>query len=466
MACGCGSKVCNCAVVAGANVTVTGVGSSGNPYVISSSAGGGGGTVVVTTTIAGINALATGAALVPGTLYKVTDWVSGTGSLPGPNILWVEADNASTPSKFVRVETPLGILGPSDGEFVWNYLGSLNIMTRLTDNLGNEVHDLGGTNIDSFVWGNIAWGGNRILQGGFASPYADNLAAATAGLAFSNNEILGLVSLNLTGCTGGSIAGNTVDPGSHLTFTTGAALATLSATQVQSGASLTVPTGAQVTNCQFSTGCTVNVGAFTHSGVIIDGAFTVTLTAAKTNILINANGSNQLGSVVPWSTLARPEVTASNVATGTQQLRLNYFTATKNGSSTGVRMYSGGTAAAATPTLVQVGLYSIDAAGNGTLIASTPNDTTLLATTFTSYTKNWSVAPALQVGERYALGLLVVTAVAAPTMLGYAAFTVFQAENGTAPALSTQLTGQATLPASFTVGSLVQSANTAYMAAF
>lgn len=461
MACGCGSKVCNCALSAGANVTITGAGSSGNPYVISSS--GGGGPVVVTTTIAGMNTLATGAALVPGTLYKVTDWTSGAGSLPGPNILWVEADNASTPSKHVRVETPYGIVGPAFGEFLWNFAGVLNIMTRLADNIGNEIHDFGSSNIDSFVWGTVNWRDNRITLGALSSSFATNSAAATAGLTFSGNEILGTGTIDLTGATGGNIGNNFVGPSAQISITTGAAAPVVQSNHVESGATLTVPTGGSISYSRIAAGAAFTTGAFTHSNVIVEGAYTVTLTAAETNTLRNVNGSNQLGSVVPWSTLARPEVTANNVATGTQQLRLNYFTATVSGTSTGVRMYSGAVAAAATPTRVQVGLYSIDAAGNGTLIASTPNDTTLLATIFTAYSKAWSVNPTLVIGQRYALGLLVVTAVAAPQMLGYSAFNVFQAENGTSPVLAAQLTGQATLPASFAIGSLAQSANSAYL---
>ncbi len=245
---------------------------------------GGGGSTPVTTTIAGINALATAGALAVGTPYVVTDWVSGTGSLPGPNVLWVEADDASTPSKFVRIETPLGILGPSNGEFVWNYSGSLNFMTKVTDNLGNEVHDLLSTNVDSFVWGSLNWIGNLISGGAtFEQPYAVNKAAEVAGFTFNNNEIRGTGNIDLTGCTGGTIAQTAVAASAGLNVASGAAPVTVLGSLVDSGALLTVPTGGAATSCHVSAGASINTGAFAATSVVVAGAITQTLTADNTN---------------------------------------------------------------------------------------------------------------------------------------------------------------------------------------
>ena len=273
--------------------------------------GGGGGSAPVMTTMAGINALATAGALVPGTLYGVTDWVSGTGSLPGPNTLWVEADDASTPSKFVRIETPYGILGPSHGTFLWNYGGSLNIMTLLWDNLGNEVHDIESGAIDAFVWGNLTWNNNRLYSGPFTTAFSVNNAAATAGFQFANNDVRGAMQIDLTNCTGGSIAGNSVGGGATLTATTGAATANVTACNVGPGSALQVESGASVTSCDVGSVATLivrassdalycRVGAqgfldtsgFNATAVVVEGDFVVTLTADNSGTLKNAGFSN------------------------------------------------------------------------------------------------------------------------------------------------------------------------------
>ncbi len=277
MACGCGNSVCACKIQGGSNVTVTGVGSTGNPYVISSS-GGGGGPSVVMTTIAGVQAAQTGGTLAMGTTYVVTDWVSGAGSLPGPNVLVATPTSPSTMSGFVQVKTPLGALGPSDGEFFWT--GGL--MTRLRDPLGNDIQDLGTGLIDSFVWGNATWTNNQIdaltLSGGFT---ASN-AAATAGLAIAGNKVVGCTAtIDLTGCTGGSISSNLL-AGGALSLTTGANPAALIDTQVLGGG-LTMPAGSSVTFSRFSAGCAINLGAFAHASVVVDGAYTQTLTANNSN---------------------------------------------------------------------------------------------------------------------------------------------------------------------------------------
>lgn len=294
MACGCGSKVCSCALVAGSNVTISGTGTTSNPYVISASGGGGGG--AVTTTVAGLNALATAGSLVVGTKYVVTDWVSGSGSLPGPNIIVVDALNAHTPSPFVQVRTPLGDAGPCDGRFLWNYSGSINLMTFLRDTFNNEIYDVGSGAIDSFVWGNSNWTGNLIAgDGAFGSAYAANAAAATAGLQFSNNRFLpgdAGGTIDVTGCTGGQIRDNIVSGSGLLSITTGAATIHVVACEVATGSNLSVTGGGSADNCRTSCGGGLGVGTFAASGVIVDGGFSKTLTANNTNTLKNAGFDN------------------------------------------------------------------------------------------------------------------------------------------------------------------------------
>lgn len=128
-------------------------------------------------------------------------------------------------------------------------------------------------------------------------------------------------------------------------------------------------------------------------------------------------------------------------------LRLSFFTPTDSFTASKISIMTGSTAAAATPTVVRFGLYSVDSAGVGTLVASTPNDTTLLASINTIYTKDLSVAVTVNGGQRYALGFIIVTAAATPTIAGFGQYGDLTDD---APRLTGTLSGQTDLPASFT----------------
>lgn len=161
-------------------------------------------------------------------------------------------------------------------------------------------------------------------------------------------------------------------------------------------------------------------------------------------------------------TAPRHLATIASASTVSQTLRLTYFTARKSETTSQVRIYSGGTAAAATPTVCRIGLYAIDAAGAGTLVASTANDTALFAGMNTAYTKSWSAPYAKVAGQRYALGVLVVTSATAPTLFGGALG--LAAEAAAAPRLTAQLGSQSDLPASFADASLSTGAQWHYAA--
>jgi len=152
---------------------------------------------------------------------------------------------------------------------------------------------------------------------------------------------------------------------------------------------------------------------------------------------------------------------SSAVAPISQSLRLTYFTARKTESTTQVRMYSGGTAAAATPSLCRIGLWSVAANGDLTLVASTANDTTLFAGTVTAYTRSWSAPYAKVAGQRYAIGALVVSATTMPTFGG--SQVTYSAEGGSvAPVMGAVINSQADLPSSVAVGSLAASGQRLY----
>lgn len=143
-----------------------------------------------------------------------------------------------------------------------------------------------------------------------------------------------------------------------------------------------------------------------------------------------------------------------------QQMRLVYFIARTTETSTQGRVITGNTAAAATPTLCRFGVYSIAANGDGTLVASCANDTALFATTFTVYTRSWSVSFAKTAGQRYAFAILVVTGAATPTFSG--ASTANTAELFQAPILCSGLAAQSDLPSTFTAGSVASTNSRPY----
>ena len=150
----------------------------------------------------------------------------------------------------------------------------------------------------------------------------------------------------------------------------------------------------------------------------------------------------------------RELVTVNSIAMGNQQLRLTYCTIRKSATRTQVRLSSGAVAAGATPTLVRFGIWRSNDDGDLLeLLASTPNDTALLNSTFADYTKSFSAPFNAQRGMRVAGGLLVVTGATAPQVCGSSpAHNTSQL--GAAPRLSALLSSQADLPATAAAGSL------------
>jgi hypothetical protein len=129
------------------------------------------------------------------------------------------------------------------------------------------------------------------------------------------------------------------------------------------------------------------------------------------------------------------------------RLNLAYFVADKSFTATKVRSVSRGTVCSAL-TRCRFGVWEIDGSGNGTLAASTPDDTTLFAATFTTYTKNFSASVNIVGGQTYAAGWLITGTVG----VFYAA-----APTGALGATAPRSVGDITtsdLPASFTDASV------------
>lgn len=116
--------------------------------------------------------------------------------------------------------------------------------------------------------------------------------------------------------------------------------------------------------------------------------------------------------------IPRALIKDKSIATGSGNLRLSYFTAHRSGNYSKARAWAGTTAAGATPSLVRFGLYQVADNWQLTLIASTANDTSLFASTDTAYEKSFSSTVSIVGGQRYALGVLIVTSAAAPSLHG------------------------------------------------
>lgn len=158
---------------------------------------------------------------------------------------------------------------------------------------------------------------------------------------------------------------------------------------------------------------------------------------------------------VGQSTMKRREIVTTSLTIASQSLRLTYFVSKKSETVSSVSTCTGSTVAAATPTLCRLGLYEEAENGDLTLIAATENDVNLWNAANTIFNRSFSVPVDIVQGRRYAVGILIVTAVATPTMHG----------NGTAtsivtaipPKLAGQVSSQTDLPSSIANGSIANS---------
>lgn len=132
-----------------------------------------------------------------------------------------------------------------------------------------------------------------------------------------------------------------------------------------------------------------------------------------------------------------------------------YFTADKSETVSTISAYTVG-AAAATPTLCRMGIYSVAANGNLTLAAACANDTTLFASANTAYARTLTVSLSKVAGQRYAAALIVVTGTTMPTMVGHqmASAAGVVGIYRDAPPLVGIMGGQTDLPSSISAGSL------------
>lgn len=164
------------------------------------------------------------------------------------------------------------------------------------------------------------------------------------------------------------------------------------------------------------------------------------------------------------ATCDRTMVQGAAVTTSAGTIRWGMFTALRTEPVTSLRVCTGSTPAAATPTLIRLGVWTVDAANNLTLAAATDNDVTLLAAANTAYTKALAVPFVKQKGQRYALGLLVVSGVATPTLAGPSGVPASGLAWMDDQVRAAALAGQADLPGSVAAASLVATTAFPYIA--
>lgn len=145
------------------------------------------------------------------------------------------------------------------------------------------------------------------------------------------------------------------------------------------------------------------------------------------------------------------------------------FTPARTISLSNLWVMSRGTAAVGT-TLARLGLFTVDAAGNATLVARTASDTTILSGTFAQYqraldtTGGYPASYTVVAGKRYAIGLLVVGATTAPIVFGTSGSNAVV--NGWLPWTSMSATAQTDMATSYAIGTLTAEATFPGMAAF
>lgn len=122
----------------------------------------------------------------------------------------------------------------------------------------------------------------------------------------------------------------------------------------------------------------------------------------------------------PWpgqTTIPRVLANGSTPTLTTARLQLTRFTATRTELVSAIAVT--GRTAAVGATVIRYGVYTIDnTTGDFTLVASTPNDTALLAAVNTRYSKALSAAYVLIGGQDYALGVIVSAATTLPIVAG------------------------------------------------
>lgn len=193
------------------------------------------------------------------------------------------------------------------------------------------------------------------------------------------------------------------------------------------------------------------------AGTILDVGNNVDL--RNLNLSAPTSSLSDAGHSIPGRAETIPRVAAQASITLTSgTMLLGYLTPGMDIASASSLIVYSGTAASATMTLGRLGLYSVDASGNLTLVQGSASDTSLLAAANTEYVKAITGTVVAR-GVRLAVGILAVgtTAGSVRGASGIAALT------SSVVRMAAAVTGQSDLPASVAVGSLTSSGNVPYL---
>lgn len=171
--------------------------------------------------------------------------------------------------------------------------------------------------------------------------------------------------------------------------------------------------------------------------------------------VVNYDGVDEWALTDGQESMPRGAIASSGSGVGAaQRLSLTYFRAKRNRAVTQVAARTGATAASGV-TLARLALYTVAADGALTLVASTANDTTLFAATFTKYTKALQAGYSFVAGQLYASGVLV-DATTLPTFHGQ----YLSNEGYDAPRMVAGISSQANPAASYAAGQAKDANNT------
>lgn len=148
-------------------------------------------------------------------------------------------------------------------------------------------------------------------------------------------------------------------------------------------------------------------------------------------------------------TLLREFCGSSSLPMTSGTMRLGFFTAAQTLLMSNVRILTGAVAAGFLPSVLKVGLYSVAPSGTLTLAAATNNAPGAMITPLLSAPVPLATSYQIQVGARYALGLLIVTAAATPQIFG-----TLSPDQLVLPTHAGIVTGLANLPGSVALESI------------
>jgi len=149
-------------------------------------------------------------------------------------------------------------------------------------------------------------------------------------------------------------------------------------------------------------------------------------------------------------TMLRHEAVAIDVALGASgRTSYTHFRANRNITARTIEVTTGGTAAGATPTLVKVGLCSVAANGDLTLLGQSVNNVALFAAANTQYRIGLAASVPLTRGTVYALVVIVVSGATLPTFVGMTVNPAIDAGAST-PVMTTRHDSQTDTVASLT----------------